>query len=233
MSLKIKYARNTEKLSTASASNASSPSNKEKLGLVSLEPRILLDAAGFVTGAEVAMDAMAFEDAQMGVEGLFDGTAPMTQEASDVDAQRAELMGSLAFAEQDALNDSVTSDENEDPAGAPRTVIYLADGTVAPESEDPTDAPRTVIYLADDAGVPEGEDATGAPRTVIYLADGSVAPESEDPTDAPRTVIYLADGTIVETDDVDAQTLTLDEQLALESEGLSQASGDLLRALAG
>ena len=37
-------------------------SSKEKLGLLALEPRILLDAAGFVTGAEVAMDSLVFED---------------------------------------------------------------------------------------------------------------------------------------------------------------------------
>jgi len=73
-------------------------SNKETLGLVSLEPRILLDAAGFVTGAEVAMDALASEDAQLGVEGIFDGTAAVTTEASENEAQRSELMGSLAFA---------------------------------------------------------------------------------------------------------------------------------------
>jgi len=82
-----------------------SASNKETLGLVSLEPRILLDAAGFVTGAEVAMDALASEDAQLGVEGIFDGTAAVTTEASENEAQRSELMGSLAFAEQDMLED--------------------------------------------------------------------------------------------------------------------------------
>ena len=165
-------------------------SNKEALGLVSLEPRILLDAAGFVTGAEVAMDALASEDAQLGVEGIFDGTAAVTTEASENEAQRSELMDSLAFAEQDMPED--------DLAAAPRGIIYLRDGSPAPESEE-TDsaAPRGIIYLADGTPVPENEETdSAAPRGIIYLADGKPAPESEE-TDsaAPRGIIYLADGT--------------------------------------
>ena len=48
-------------------------SNAETLGLISLEPRILLDVAGFVTGAEVAAEAMAIEGAELGVEAIFEG----------------------------------------------------------------------------------------------------------------------------------------------------------------
>ena len=47
----------------------------EDLGLISLEPRILLDAAGFVTGAEVAMDTLVAEGAQQGVEAIFGNDA--------------------------------------------------------------------------------------------------------------------------------------------------------------
>lgn len=47
--------------------------NVETLGLVSLEPRILLDAAGFVTGAEVAAEAVAAEGAEIGVQAIFEG----------------------------------------------------------------------------------------------------------------------------------------------------------------
>ena len=47
-------------------------STVETLGLVSLEPRILLDAAGFVTGAEVAMEAMVAEGAELGVQAIFE-----------------------------------------------------------------------------------------------------------------------------------------------------------------
>jgi len=48
-------------------------SNVETLGLVSLESRILLDAAGFVTGAEVAMEAMVADGAEIGVQAIFEG----------------------------------------------------------------------------------------------------------------------------------------------------------------
>ena len=49
-------------------------SNIETLGLVSLEPRILLDAAGFMTGADVAIDAMASEGAEIGTQAIFGGS---------------------------------------------------------------------------------------------------------------------------------------------------------------
>ena len=50
-------------------------SAKEKLGLLSLEPRLLLDAAGFITGAEVAADMLGQEDAAIATEEIFSGEA--------------------------------------------------------------------------------------------------------------------------------------------------------------
>ena len=227
-------------------------SNKETLGLVSLEPRILLDAAGFVTGAEVAMDALASEDAQLGVEGIFDGTAAVTTEASENEAQRSELMGSLAFAEQDMLEDDLAAaprgiiylrdglpvpESEETDSAAPRGIIYLKDGTPVPESEE-TDsaAPRGIIYLKDGTPVPESEETdSAAPRGIIYLADGTPVPESEE-TDsaAPRGIIYLRDGTPVpdNANEASSQTLMLDAQLTLEASQMDAGSNELLRALA-
>ena len=49
-------------LNSASHLGFKAQSSRDKLGLVSLEPRLLLDAAGFVTGAEVAVDAMETND---------------------------------------------------------------------------------------------------------------------------------------------------------------------------
>jgi len=60
---------------------------KEKLGLVALEPRILLDAAGFVTGAEVAMDSLISEDTQTGVEAIFNPDSLETFETYDTSDQ--------------------------------------------------------------------------------------------------------------------------------------------------
>lgn len=69
-------------------------SNAETLGLISLEPRILLDAAGFVTGAEVAAEAMVAEGAEIGVQAIFD---------SNDDAQAIPIggpwLGDIALAE--------------------------------------------------------------------------------------------------------------------------------------
>jgi len=65
----MSYELNTKNGATGDDGAASS---SETLGLVSLEPRILLDAAGFVTGADVAAEAMAVEGADFGVQAIFD-----------------------------------------------------------------------------------------------------------------------------------------------------------------
>jgi len=55
--------------------------------LVALEPRILLDAAGFVTGAEVAMDALISDDTQTGVDAIFNPDSLETFETYDTSDQ--------------------------------------------------------------------------------------------------------------------------------------------------
>ena len=49
-----------------------------RLGLRALEPRILLDAAGFVTGAEVAMDALDTQNVAEDMAAIFDGNSPVS-----------------------------------------------------------------------------------------------------------------------------------------------------------
>ena len=51
-------------------------SSASTLGLRALEPRILLDAAGFVTGADVAMDALVAQDTAQDMAIIFGETAP-------------------------------------------------------------------------------------------------------------------------------------------------------------
>ena len=209
MSFKSKLMKSHKNKPRPSASmlGLSPQSNKDKLGLVSLEPRILLDAAGFVTGAEVAMDAMVFEDAQLGVEGIFDGTAAVTAETSEAESQNAELMGSLAFADQEVSDTEPSVTSENDPTAGPRAIIYLRDGTPVPAGDDPTTAPRGIIYLADGTAIPEGEDPTAGPRAIIYLRDGTPVPaDSDDPTAGPRAIIYLRDGTPVPADSDDPTT---------------------------
>ena len=70
-------------LNSASHLGFKAQSSRDKLGLVSLEPRLLLDAAGFVTGAEVAVDAMETNDAQTGVDAIFNDVSTPTDETSE------------------------------------------------------------------------------------------------------------------------------------------------------
>ena len=70
-------------LNSASHLGFKAQSSRDKLGLVSLEPRLLLDAAGFVTGAEVAVDAMETNDAQTGVDAIFNNVSTPTDETSE------------------------------------------------------------------------------------------------------------------------------------------------------
>ncbi|WP_371396900.1 Ig-like domain-containing protein [Fretibacter rubidus] len=46
--------------------------SRQKLGLSALEPRILLDAAAMVTGAEMALDVLSQNEAQDGLDMIFD-----------------------------------------------------------------------------------------------------------------------------------------------------------------
>ena len=59
------------KTKNTATSDVDAVSHDESLGLISLEPRILLDAAGFVTGAEVAVEAMAAEGVENGVQAIL------------------------------------------------------------------------------------------------------------------------------------------------------------------
>ena len=107
-------------------------SAKEKLGLIALEQRILLDAAGFVTGAEVAMDALMFEDAQMGVEAIFNPEDNQLSTSSsnallvalaDQESDSTEGINTLSFSDSEpsALT-LLPLDPNEDgPAFTPQS----------------------------------------------------------------------------------------------------------------
>ena len=55
-----------------------------RLGLRALEPRILLDAAGFVTGADVAMDALDTQNVSEDMSMLFDNEAAAVAPSGEV-----------------------------------------------------------------------------------------------------------------------------------------------------
>ena len=99
-----------------SALDDAAVSNVETLGLISLEPRILLDAAGFVTGAEVAAEAVSTEGAELGVQAIFDGEQSPT--AAPVDGP---WLGEVSL-----------TDTGDSPTAAPVDGPWLGDLAAAP-----------------------------------------------------------------------------------------------------
>jgi len=102
-------------LNSASPHGLSQKTIKEKLGLVALEPRILLDAAGFVTGAEVAMDALISDDTQTGVEAIFNPNSQQIETSEDP------LLSALAESENVAAVPEGVSAENQSKDITPAT----------------------------------------------------------------------------------------------------------------
>jgi hypothetical protein len=74
---------------------------RQQLGLETLEPRILLDAAAVVTGAEMAMDVLSQQDSQDAVDMIF-GVAPRDEMQN---APEADLSPAL-LAELDKIVDA-------------------------------------------------------------------------------------------------------------------------------
>ena len=89
------------------------------LGLRSLEPRILLDAAGFVTGAEVAVDALQADDVSETMAATFDG------EEEGVDNSVIEneaLLSALEAAEDEVHEEDQTGDREVGSNVTPKPV---------------------------------------------------------------------------------------------------------------
>jgi len=96
MSYKLKLKKPNVKHASKTAPRDLAVSNAKTLGIISLEPRILLDAAGFVTGAEVAMETLVSEDAQYGVDAIFEDGDITSVGPSEVETQHLELVNSLS-----------------------------------------------------------------------------------------------------------------------------------------
>lgn len=141
--LNLKNTQENEYQSNLFALGLEPLSTKEKLGLVSLEPRILLDAAGFVTGAEIAMDTMASEDAQFGVDVIFEDSDVALSESSNVELQNTELLNALSIA---PINEG-----DADPTAAPADHPWLITDSVSLGEglggDDPTAAPADHPWL--------------------------------------------------------------------------------------
>lgn len=161
MSVKLK-ARSRSGIQSPPANRPSV--SKTNLGLVTLEPRILLDAAGFMTGADIAMDAAIAHDAQQGVEAIF---GP-------------------------ANNNAVNDDPTSAPLDGPWLNEITADDTDASDDGDPTSAPLDGPWLdeitGEDADTSDDGDPTGAPLDGPWLDEITLEDEggsNDDPTHAP------------------------------------------------
>ena len=112
---------------TKSTLTAKLKNSTSRLGLRALEPRILLDAAGFVTGADGAMDALDTVSISEDMSRLFENAADTIAPTDNVAAAIAptdvdELLSALNVAEANQANDGESDDTKGD-----RTAI-LDDG---------------------------------------------------------------------------------------------------------
>ena len=105
----------------------------ETLGLISLEPRILLDAAGIVTGAEVAVEAMAAEGVEMGVQAIFEDSEDPT--AAPFDGPWLEEVT------EDSTGDTSEDDPTAVPFGGPWLEEITSDSSGDTSEDDPTAVP--------------------------------------------------------------------------------------------
>jgi len=152
----MSYKQNTK---NTSGSDDVAVSKVESLGLVSLEPRILLDAAGFVTGAEVAAEAMAAEGAEMGVQAIFEDGGDTA--AAPVDGP---WLGEITLSDT-----GDTSGDN--PSAAPVDGPWLGDITLDPSGDTPTAAPVDGPWLGDVTIDTSGDTPTAAPVDGPWLGD--------------------------------------------------------------
>jgi len=186
-------------------------SSQDTLGLVALEPRILLDAAGFMTGADIAMDAMTSGDAQLGVDAIFDG-GDMSAQASEVDMQNQELLKSLSQVE---TLESVGPTQDNDPTAAPLDGPWLNE--IDPEDThetDPTAAPLDGPWLNEiepediNETDPNETDPTTAPLDGPWLdevtpQDSGESDDGDDPSSAPLDGPWLDEVTPQDSDNSD------------------------------
>ena len=138
-------------------------STKEKLGLLALEPRVLLDAAGFVTGAEVAMEALVFEDAQIGVEAIFNPDQKSSETSSNA------LLTALA--------------ESEDDSSASSGATFTIDGGFTPPVVVPVDTDNEDYTVTIDTGFTSPVVVPGDTASEDHLVTFESALPSSDNSD--------------------------------------------------
>ena len=201
MSIVKKSPQNSRAALTNSAAHSqlSETGLKLDLGLDALEPRILLDAAAVVTGAEMAMDVLSQAESHMAVEAIF---APETSLKAD---QRDGGFSPEMLAQLDAIEEAfspaaVLSPASEYSGVKSQTIavseysgiksqivptaehggikqIFTAEASLADPAADPAAGPLGTVADA------EGE------ASVLVAKDSNVAPEANDDGDVTPIAI--------------------------------------------
>ncbi len=105
------------------------------LGLRSLEPRILLDAAGFVTGADVAVDAMQADDVTQTMQETFDGVVAQNDQS---EADNEALLSALEEVNEASIGQVLTLEDLTPDQGSYNPDDGVSDSagiTTHPESD--------------------------------------------------------------------------------------------------
>ena len=98
-------------------------SGVSRLGITALDPRVLLDAAGFATGAELVAEAMVDRDAQIGAQALFAGAPAVYDFRADTQRNAPTMLlgpedtTGLEDVDRDALMRALQNDGEETPSG--------------------------------------------------------------------------------------------------------------------
>jgi len=99
-----------------------------RLGLRALEPRILLDAAGFVTGADVAMDALDTQGVAEDMAVLFETNSTSNELSEEVTQAEALIRDLLEIdADKNLLAPAVIDDGVKD-YGVKAQSVVVTDG---------------------------------------------------------------------------------------------------------
>ena len=207
-------------LNSASHLGFKAQSSRDKLGLVSLEPRLLLDAAGFVTGAEVAVDAMETNDAQTGVDAIFNNVSTPTDETSDklIQALRTDDYALIMAVADDSGDDTVSLNDDgnyEIHSGETINVDLRANdsggGTVL-GIIDPV-APDSLISLYANESV-----TLSSGLGVQMLADGTFnVTGPSNPTEPSVSFDYVVEDT---SGDIHQATATFDWPIDTDGDGI-------------
>ncbi|WP_418152336.1 tandem-95 repeat protein [Litorimonas sp. RW-G-Af-16] len=195
--------------------NSFSPTTpKLDLGLRALEPRILLDAAGFVTGAEVAFDAIETQNVTDAMEAIFNGGPDTTSLLQSSALMNMELLSALDTSEELITQDASTT--------ADWTADWTAEWTSETQSEFYAKAPITPIAETADAAFGKAPITPIAER--LEWADIAQMAGNDDRTEIAFIDTSIGDyQTLVDAVPMGVEVILIDQS----TDGLAQIAAAL------